>query len=81
MNKEELFRERKRKSKKYEREVQHINFLKDCVHFDIVPNCLKIKNKWLNKEFKREIRKCEKIVLRKMIRRKYMLIGRLKNRM
>ena len=80
MDKEKLFREWKRKRKKYEREIQHVNFLNDCVHFDIIPNCLKIKNKWLNKEFKREIEKCERIILRKMIRRKYMLIEKLRNR-
>ena len=76
----ELFREWKRESKKCEREIQRVNFLKDCMHFNIVPCYLKIKNKWFNQEFQRRVRKCKKIVLRKMVRRKYMLMEKLKNK-
>ena len=80
MDRAELLREWKRESKKCERAIQHLHFLKDCMHFNMIPKCLKIKNKWLNKEFQKEVRKCEKIVLRKMIKRKYMLTEKLKHK-
>lgn len=60
-----------------DREIRHKDFLKLCKELDITPNFLKIHNKIVRKDYKKEVKSFERRLLNKCIRKRYAKISKL----